>query len=440
MRNQISSLAVATAIALLAGCGGGTGSSTGGGGVSTLPAGVSEAQALASYMQDYYFWYKQIPAADLSAVTTAEDALKLLKYSPTDRYSYIDTATSFNAFFQEGKSTGAGFGMREAANQVFIEYVRPASPAQAAGLLRGDRIIKANGVDATTIASIDTAIGPREIGFALSLVVDRQGATKNIELVKASYDIITVSDARLLNSGGRKIAYLYFYAFIDRTNADWAAAVNNLRAQGAQDIIVDMRHNGGGYLATAGQLGSTLKSTTASNGQFLTRLNFNDKHSAENSNTAFGNDAGSRFGKVVFLTSAGSCSASEALINGLSAYQNVASIGSKTCGKPVGFTPRTVGSKVFSIVTFDLRNSANSGAYYDGLAPTCPVTDTFTGSYGDPSESLLAGALTYLSTGSCPVAAGGLSNSEKQVTVPSASPPPINQLVNRGVDSQFGLY
>ena len=422
----------AIGLAALSGCGGGGTS----GGPAPLPnTSANEVQALSNYMQDYYFWYRQIPAADLSAVTTAEEALKLLKLSPTDRYSYIDTAASFNAFFQEGKSTGAGFGMREANNQVFIEYVRPASPAQAAGLLRGDRIVKANGVDATTIASIDSAIGPREIGFALSLVVDRQGAARTIDMVKASYDIITVSDARLIDNAGRKVAYLYFYAFIDRTNADWANALNNLRAQGAQDIIVDMRHNGGGYLATAGQIGSSLKATLPSAGQYLTRLMFNDKHSSENSNTAFGNDVGSRFGKVVFLTSAGSCSASEALINGLSAGQNVISIGSKTCGKPVGFTPRTSGSKVFSIVTFDLRNSVNVGSYYDGLAPTCPVTDTFVGNFGDANEPLLAGALTYLRTAACPVAQGD-NLSEKQVPVKSS----INQIVNRGVDSQFGLY
>ena len=254
-------------------------------------------------------------------------------------------------------------------------------------------------------------------------------------MVKASYDIITVSDARLLNNAGRKVAYLYFYAFIDRTNGDWSTAVNSLRAQGAQDIIVDMRHNGGGYLATAGQIGSTLKGPTTSGGQYLTRLNFNDKHSAENSNTTFGNDVGSRFGKVVFLTSAGSCSASEALINGLSAYQTIVSIGSKTCGKPVGFTPKTVGPKVFSIVTFDLRNAANTGGYYDGLTPTCAVTDTYTGNFGDVNEPLLAGALSYLSTGSCP-AASRLNIGEKQV----APRQPTNQIINRGVDSQFGLY
>ena len=437
MRNRLASIffavaASATGATLLSGCGGGGSSSS----PAPLPnSGGSEVQALSNYMQDYYFWYRQIPAADLTTVSTAEEALKLLKFSPTDRYSYIDTAVSFNAFFQEGKSTGAGFGMREANNQVFVEYVRPASPAQAAGLLRGDRIVKANGVDASTIASIDSAIGPREIGFALSLVVDRQGSNRTIDMVKSSYDIITVSDSRLIDNAGRKVAYLYFYAFIDRTNADWASAVNNLRAQGAQDIIVDMRHNGGGYLATAGQIGSSLKATLPSSGQYLTRLMFNDKHSSENSNTAFGTDVGSRFGKVVFLTSAGSCSASEALINGLAANQSVISIGSKTCGKPVGFTPRTSGAKVFSIVTFDLRNSVNAGGYYDGLAPTCPVPDTFVGNFGDTNEPLLAGALSYLRTGTCPIAVGPSSN-EKQLQ----PRPSINQIMNRGVDSQFGLY
>lgn len=75
--------------------------------------------------------------------------------------------------------------------------------------------------------------------------LNRAGSTVNVSMVKAQYDIITVSNTSVQVSNGRRVGYLYFFAFIDRTVNDWNAAIANLRAQGAQDLVVDLRHNAG---------------------------------------------------------------------------------------------------------------------------------------------------------------------------------------------------
>ncbi len=432
-----AALVAASGVLLMQGCGGGDGAGGVSGGVGNPVAVVGEVQALKDYMQDYYLWYKELSNADLTGVTTAKDALEKLKVLPKDRYSYIDTTANYNAFFEEGKAVGAGFGMVERNSQILISYVRPGSPAEAAGLKRADRIVKANGVTAgTTIKSLDDAIGPREVGVRLVLEVERNGSPLSLDMTKAKYDILTVTNSNLLTVNGRKVGYVYFFAFIQRTTADWNAAIAALRAQGAQDLIVDMRHNGGGYLNTAGELAGTLKATLPGTNDVLTQLRFNDRHSNENSSTRIGRaDLGARFGKVVFLTTEGSCSASEALMNGLAPFQTVVSIGTKTCGKPVGFTPRTVGTQVFSIVTFDMANTAGTANYYDGLQPTCTVEDTFTGQFGTSSEPLMATALSYLGSGSCPVAAN-TNGSEKSASSPNKT------VYGRTADvaGQFGLY
>lgn len=120
-------------------------------------------------------------------------------------------------------------------------------------------------------------------------------------------------------------------------------------------------------------------------------------------------------------------------MNGLAPYQTVISIGSKTCGKPVGFNPRTVGDQVFSIVTFEMVNSQGFGTYYDGLPVNCPVTDTFTGQFGTATEPLMGAALQFIASGTCPsVAVTGATTkaTTTKTTIGNAG----------GVAGQWGLY
>jgi carboxyl-terminal processing protease len=104
------------------------------------------------------------------------------------------------------------------------------------------------------------------------------------------------------------------------------------------------------------------------------------------------------------LSTAGTCSASESVINGLrGADVEVIQIGGTTCGKPYGFTPvPNCGTTYFSI-EFKGVNNKGFGDFTDGFAPTCQVSDDLTRPVGDQNEGLLAAALTYRATQACPV-------------------------------------
>jgi hypothetical protein len=108
--------------------------------------------------------------------------------------------------------------------------------------------------------------------------------------------------------------------------------------------------------------------------------------------------------RVYVLTTSGTCSASESVINalrGIDVQVNV--IGAQTCGKPYGFTPvPNCGTTYFSI-EFKGVNNKGFGDFTDGFAPTCQVSDDLTRPVGDESEGLLAAALTYRATQACPV-------------------------------------
>ncbi len=110
--------------------------------------------------------------------------------------------------------------------------------------------------------------------------------------------------------------------------------------------------------------------------------------------------------RVTILTTPGTCSASEAVINALRGVDvQVNLIGGATCGKPYGFTPvPNCGTTYFSI-EFKGVNAKGVGDYDNGFAPTCAVADDLTRELGDTSESLLATALSYRANGVCPAQA-----------------------------------
>ena len=125
------------------------------------------------------------------------------------------------------------------------------------------------------------------------------------------------------------------------------------------------------------------------------------------------------------LSGPGTCSASEAVINGLRGIDvEVVLVGATTCGKPYGFYPQDNCGTTYNTVQFRGVNAKGFGDYADGFTPAnapgaastkipgCAVEDDFAHQFGDPAEARLAAALGYREEGSCPA-------------VTAASAPPV---------------
>ena len=121
--------------------------------------------------------------------------------------------------------------------------------------------------------------------------------------------------------------------------------------------------------------------------------------------------------RVFVLTTSSTCSASEAIINGLrGADIEVIQIGSGTCGKPYGFYPTDNCATTYFTIQFSGINNKGFGEYADGFAPKntidnafqpvllngCALADDFSQPLGNANEALLKTALNYRNTGSCP--------------------------------------
>jgi hypothetical protein len=196
-------------------------------------------------------------------------------------------------------------------------------------------------------------------------------------------------------------------------------AFSMFKTQGVNDLVIDMRYNGGGLLYIAAELGYMIAGPNSS-GKTFERLVYNNKTAAPSPipfmTTAYGFDSPNPATKgqvlpylglrrVTVLTTADTCSASEAVINGLRGIDiEVNVIGGQTCGKPFGFTPvDNCGTTYFSI-EFQGVNAKNFGDFADGFTPTCAVSDDLSHALGDTSEKLLSAALAYRSTNTCPAA------------------------------------
>ncbi len=420
---------------LLAACGGG------GSDADRPPAAscnVPDRQAwLRNYFLDDYLWYRLSPSpapAGYADLGTYFDALlygggDLIPNGggarwPADRYSGFQSTESFNRFFGDGQTLGWGVAVNglEAVDQnqtrLFVRYIEPGSPAAlsgalAGGLRRGDEILSINDTPVTTVITNNdfSALSAAAQGDLLRLSVRRgAGPATAVELSAAVFALTpvqTIQNGQVVQSpNGRRIGYVFVKDMINQVNSPLAAAMTSLRNQGMQDLVLDLRYNGGGRVA----VGATVASHAAGNrgaNQVYASLLYNDRNTGSNQDFLFSNPgAWAGLGTVYVLAGERTCSASEQVVNGLRGVGvNVVLIGNTTCGKPVGFNPTDDGcGTTYSVVTFESVNALNQGRYFDGLTPTCAVAEDFSLPIGDLSDPLLVAAANVIDTGSCPVA------------------------------------
>lgn len=301
---------------------------------------------------------------------------------------------------------GLSVNGREGVLPLKIRYVEPRSPAAAAGLLRGDVIKAIDGVVDSTLISGDFAVlSPAQAGQQVRLDIERAGVPQRFVLTAAEYSLTPVPASATLAAGSAKAGYLLLKDFIVQAESELTTRLDAIKAAGATDLIIDLRYNGGGRISTANHFASQVVGAVQAGKVFAT-LNYNAAHQAANRSFVMSGASGPAFARVVILTGLRTCSASELLVNGLRPYaQQVVTIGGTSCGKPYGFSPVEACGKVFSAVNFKAVNAAGQADYEAGITPTCAVADDFSGSFGDPAETLTAAALSYLQTGGCPATA-----------------------------------
>jgi C-terminal processing protease CtpA/Prc len=366
-------------------------------------------------MSDIYLWYSAMPQVDPASFGTPEEYLEAVRHRPLDdHFSYITARASNRAFFGESQYVGFGVSWTVLGRELRVLQVFPDSPASEAGLSRGDRVTAIAGEPVENLlvsGRLGEVLGPEEIGISVRVdFVDAGGARRGSHLTKRVVTIPTVSLTRTYDAGGRRVGYMFFRNFVEPSFAALDTAFAQLRESRVDDIVIDMRYNGGGLVNVARHLASIIGGVRT-RGQVFAEYFHNDKNSFRNEVLRFEDKPNAAsLSRLIVITTPDSASASELVINALRPFIPVAVIGDRTYGKPVGQYQVEFCDKMLAPVSFSLRNANGEGDFFGGIPADCPAADDIGRALGDPAEASLREALTYAATGSCSRAASALQS------------------------------
>jgi carboxyl-terminal processing protease len=229
-----------------------------------------------------------------------------------------------------------------------------------------------------------------------------------VVVTAAVFALTPVNGTAVVTSpSGRKLGYVVVKDMISQALTPLDMAFANFKAAGVQDVVLDLRYNGGGLVSTGATVASYVAGSrgagrTYANCSTTTNVRRPTTRAMPSAHPA----AGLGLPRAIVLMGPRTCSASEQVINGLlGAGIEVLAVGDTTCGKPVGFLPTNACGQTYSVVNFEGVNALNQGRYFDGLDPTCPVAEDFTAAMGAAADPLWAAAVQLADHGTCPASA-----------------------------------
>lgn len=384
-------------------------------------------------MKEAYYWTDRIPTSP-NKEQKPDLFFNSLLAKPDDRFSWIQENYQdlLNSLQGVSKEAGYEFALyRESSNNnnviALVLYIKKGSPAEAAGLLRGDIINQINGQQ-MTVDNYSTLLQGISQNHTISyrpysFLTNTYGNSKNLSLTVVEYAENPNYLDKVIIQNNRKIGYFVYNLFStgptsesNQYNEEMDAVFARFQAAGITDLVLDLRFNSGGAETATINLASLIGKNIDATKVFAKRQYNKTLTSQILNDPAYGADfLVSRFknksqnvgsllknNRVYILTSARSASASELLINGLRPYMDVFLIGAKTYGKNVGSISiydtkdpkNTWGMQPIVVKSF---NSLDESNYSNGFTPN--IEDADSGSQlplGDVNERLLSLALQHI--------------------------------------------
>jgi C-terminal processing protease CtpA/Prc len=414
-------------------------------------------------MNHWYFWQEDVPKlADtqddnfdeyqtyLSSFSSPEDLFNSLIFSADDFSWYIENVQDrLNSIRGISESYGIGLPSNIVRVQqgsddvvIFVAYVVPGSPADLAGIERGDLIYKVNGsvLNVSNASLINKIFSDINISIGVATFENGglipKGTDRSLTAVPLAINPVHYSE--VIEEAGKKIGYLVYNRFTFTYHSELNDVFTAFKNQGIDELILDLRYNPGGVVLTSAYLSSMIEGSIA-NGDRFASLTYNAKRNPTNQTLYFFRDQATIFDKetgdavdnitmsrltnlnrVYVLTSRSTASASEMIINGLKPSMDVIVVGTTTVGKNEGsFTVVDSPGNEDTIYTdtenrnpnhtvalqpivFQIFNSLGQSDYADGFDPDIAVDELdFTANilpFGDANEPLLRAAINDITS------------------------------------------
>ncbi|NAY90626.1 carboxyl-terminal protease [Muricauda sp. JGD-17] len=396
-------------------------------------------------MNLWYFWQGEVDDLADNRFSTDQAYNSFLEQAPDpedfyfnvllfddDRFSFLneDYRELVNNLSGVSKSNGLEFGLVRFSESDdlfgYVQYIVPNSDASTKDISRGEIFTRVDGQQLNINNYRDLLFGDND-SYTLGMA-DINGTTitdndKEVSLTKIENQVEDpILVAETLEVNGVKIAYLMYNRFLSSFNEQLNEAFAKFVADGATELVLDMRYNPGGSVNTSRLLASMVYSTNTD--ELYIRQRWNDKVqeqlSTEQLEDYFASTTGStpinslNLSKVYVIATNSSASASELVMNGLAPYVDVVHIGETTRGKnefSITLVDNSDNSFVYSSQSEDDINPQNSWGlqplvgrnenadgffdYTNGLAPDIVLAEDLTdlGVLGSPNEPLLARAI-----------------------------------------------
>ncbi|MES2410440.1 MAG: S41 family peptidase [Bacteroidota bacterium] len=389
-------------------------------------------------MNLYYLWQADVPdLADdrfdnqsqlntfLETFASPEALFSHLRVDPSiDRFSVIfsDYTVLEGVLSGNTLNNGMDYGLRYKTGSTtdiygWVRYIIPNSDASTKPIYRGDIFYAINGTPLTidnyrALLANDTYT----VNFA---GYDGGAITPNgdsLILTKTNLAENPILMSTVINQGTHNIGYLMYNGFYPDYDNELNTTFGSFAAQNVTDLVLDLRYNSGGSVATATKLASMI--TGQFTGQVFAKEQWNAKAQAYFQSTNPGSLEnkfvsglnGLHLNKVYILTTKASASASELVVNCLKPYIEVVQIGDVTTGKNVGsitlydsptFSKTNVNPRhkyAMQPIVLKIVDKNGNGDYTTGIAPTTSLPENLAnlGVLGNTDEPLLNAAINQI--------------------------------------------
>lgn len=285
---------------------------------------IDKTSSNKDYLKELEYAYNNILNSYVEKVDEKEltnAAIKGMYNYLGDPYtSYLDKDSTDNLMDRlKGEYKGIGVEITTNESGTVVMTVFENSPAEEAGIMVGDIITKVKGVDVNGKTTSEVSNMIKSTNGNVEIEVNRGGITKTLTL-----KVSTVSIKSVVKNKYDKTGYLRIETFSNTTYKQFKESLETLEKDGIENLIVDVRNNGGGFLNSAVEIAELF----VEKGKPIYGLQTKDKKEMYKDTTKEKRDY-----KVIVLINGGSASASEVLAAALKESYGATLLGTKSYGK-----------------------------------------------------------------------------------------------------------